>query len=170
MTDVRIGVDERAEAYLEGELSRDEAAAFERDLAGRQEVADALGAAIVLRDLLARLPPPQPPSGLERRIVDALRLGRRDEQPTADRAGRIDRPSAATSLRAALRGASWLFRPPAAVLHVGIWGARPLVAALAQVRWALGPLAARSPERETAPRRPAWRRAIGALGKLGGLG
>lgn len=170
MTEERIGEEERAEAYLEGELSREEVAAFERDLAERAEVADALGAAIVLRDLLGRMPPLQPPPGLEERIVAALPLGRLEERPAARRAERSDRPSAVSSVRAALSGASWLLRPSAAVMHGGIGSARPVAAGLGQVRWLLGPLAARRAEPEPAPRWQAWRRAIGKLGRLGGLG
>ncbi len=161
MTDELIGEDERAEAYLEGELSRDEAAAFERDLASRPEVAEALGAAVVLRDLLARLPPVRPPPGLEQRIVGALRLGRRGERPAPRRGKRSERPPAVPSVRAALNGASWLVRPPATVMQVGMGGARPLAAGLTQIRWVLGPLATRRPDPEPAPRRPVWRRLLG---------
>jgi anti-sigma factor RsiW len=163
----RMGEDERAEAYLEGELSRDDAAAFERDLAGRPEVADALGATIMLRDLLGRMPPLQPPPGLEQRIVGALHLGGRGERAGKPRAGRSDPPSAAPTFRAALNGASWLFRPPAAVMQGGMGSARPLAAGLSQLRWVLGPLATTRPEPD--PRPALWRRAIGTLGKLGGL-
>jgi hypothetical protein len=166
VTDERIGDDERAEAYLEGELSRDEAAAFERDLASRPEVALALGAAVVLRDLLGRLPPIGPPPGLEQRIVEALRLGRRDDPAAARRAKRA---GPVPSARAALSGASWLVRPPVTVMQVGMGGARPLAAGLGQLRWVLGPLAARRLDPEPAPRRRVWRRVFGALGALGGL-
>lgn len=166
MTEELIGEDERAEAYLEGELSPDEAAAFERDLDSRPEVADALGAAVVLRDLLGRLPPLRPPPGLEQRIVGALRLGRRGERPLARREKRSERPPAVPTARAALNGASWLVRPPATVMQVGMGGARPLAAGLTHVRWVLGPLAARRPDPEPAPRRRVWRRIYGALGGL----
>jgi anti-sigma factor RsiW len=160
--------DERAEAYLEGELSRDEAAAFERDLAGRPEAADALEAAVLLRDLLGRLPPLHPPPGLEQRIVDALPLERRGERSAGRKAERGERRSAAPTLRAALAGASWLVRAPAAVMQGGMAGARPLTAGLTQVRWVLGPLAARRAEPEPLPRRPVWRRIVEGLGE--GLG
>ena len=159
MTDGSVGQDERAEAYLEGELSRDEAAAFERDLAGRPEVAEALGAAIALRDLLGQLPPLLPPPGLEQRIAAALPLGRRGERPAAGREGRGERSAAVPTARAVLGGASWLLRPAATVMQGGLGGARPLAAGLVQVRWLLGPLGARRPE--PAPRRAVWRRLLG---------
>lgn len=164
MTDEPIGEDERAEAYLEGELSPEEAAAFERDLASRPEAAAALGAAVVLRDLLGRLPPVRTPPGLEQRIVDSLRLGRRGERPAARRGKRSERPPALPTVRAALSGASWLVRLPAAAVQVGMGGARPLAAGLTQLRWVLGPLAASWTAPEPAPRRRAWRRIFGALG------
>jgi hypothetical protein len=163
MTDERVGEEERAEAYLEGALSPDDAAAFERDLANRPEVADALGAAILLRDLLGRMPPLDPPPGLEERIVAALPIGR-GPRPAARDAGRGDRPSTVPAFRAALRGAGWLFRPTAAVMHGGSGGARPVAAGLGQVRWFFGPLGARRAESEATPRRAVWRRVIGRLG------
>lgn len=168
MTSARIGEEERAEAYLDGELTRDESAAFEQDLADRSETAAALGLAILLRDLLGRLPPLQPPVGLEERIVAALPLVRRAERVDARAAGEARSPST-SSIRAALTGASWLFRPSAAAMQGGIDGARPIAAGLGQVRWLLGPLAVRRLEPEAAPR-PVWRRVLGRLGTRGGRG
>jgi len=168
VTNARADVDERAEAYLDGELSAEEAAAFERELAARPEFADALGAAIVLRDLLESMPPAQPPAGLEERIVGALGLGRARATPL-ERAPEEARPSLVAPLRASLSGASWLFRPSAALVSGGLDGARPAAAGLGQVRWLLGPLAPRRAEPEAAPR-PAWRRVVGGLLRLGGKG
>ena len=165
----RTSVDERAEAYLEGELPADEAAAFERELASRPEVAEALAAALVLRDLLAQLPPVAPPAGLEDRIAAALRLGGDAEQTVG--LGDAGAPASTTGkVGAALKGASWLFRPTATAMTGGMGGARPIASGLGQLRWALGPLAARRAEAEPAPRRSALRRALGGLGRLGGLG
>lgn len=165
MTGERMDLDERAEAYLDGELSREEATAFERDLASDAEVADALGAAVVLRDLLGRMPPLQPPPGLEQRILGALRLGRGGEpaEPLPVEGG--ERPSAVPSVRAALSGAGWFFRPSVAVMQAGRESARPIAAGLTQFRWFLGPLAPARAEAE--PPRPLWRRALGRLGRLG---
>lgn len=165
MNGERIGQDERAEAYLDGELSREAAAAFERDLAAEPEVADALGAALVLRDLLGRMPPLRPPPGLEQRILGALRLGRGGELAEPPSADQGARPSAVPPLRAALSGAGWLFRPSVAVMHAGMESARPIAAGLTQLRWFLGPLAPGRAEAE--PSRPLWRRALGRLGRLG---
>ncbi len=165
MTAERRGQDERAEAYLDGELSREEASAFERDLAADPEVADALGAAIVLRDLLGRMPPLQPPPGLEERILGALRLGRGAGSAEARGADPGARPSSVPAVRAALSGAGWLLRPSAAMVHAGVESARPIAAGLGQFRWLLGPLAPGRTEAE--PQRPLWRRALGRLGRLG---
>jgi anti-sigma factor RsiW len=165
MTEERMGQDERAEAYLDGELSREEAEAFERDLAAHPEAADALGAAVVLRDLLGRMPPLEPPPGLEQRILGALRLGRAGDAAEPRRADPDARPSSVPPFRAALSGAGWLFRPSAAVVQAGMESARPIAAGLTQVRWLLGPLAPARAEPE--PPRPLWRRALGRLGRLG---
>lgn len=166
----RTSVDERAEAYLEGALPADEAAAFERDLASLPEVAQALSAAIVLRELLGQLPPLAPPAGLEERIVGALRLGGAAERGDERREAAGEGASVTGRVAAALRGTSWLFRPTTTAVTGGMWGARPIAAGLGQVRWALGPLAARRAEGEPAPRRSALRRVLGGLGRLGGLG
>jgi anti-sigma factor RsiW len=150
MSDDRI-LEERADAYLDGDLGREEALAFERDLAVRPEVADALAAALALRELLGSLPPLAPPAGLTDRIARALPLGRRASPPTP--AG--DR----SPVRAALAGLAWTFR---GTTVAAMGAAAPALSAstgMAQVRWALGPLGATS---EPAPRppRPLWRRLL----------
>ena len=152
MTSARIGEEERAEAYLDGELTRDESAAFEQDLALRPEVAEALAAALALRELLVSLPPVAPPAGLADRIARALPLRRRAPGTRRRRA-----PSLAAARRPGRdgldlprhrRGGAGHGRPG----HLRLMG-------MAQVRWALGPLGAPS---EPAPRppRPLWRRLL----------
>lgn len=168
MTDARLAVDELAETYLEGELSPADAAAFERDLATRPEVAEALSAAILLRDLLGRMPPEAPPAGLEERIAGALGLGAPVSRETAPRGHAGERPSTTSGVLAALSGTSWLVRPSAVLVTGGMGGARPIATGLGQLRWLLGPLAAR--HAEVAPAQPRWRRVVRGLGRLGGLG
>jgi anti-sigma factor RsiW len=145
-------LDDLADAYLDGDLSREEALAFERDLALRPEVAEALSSALALRELLAGLPPLAPPPGLSARIARALPLGReREARGAAERA-----PSAAGS---ALAGAAWLLRVPAMAAQGATASAFTAGAGLAQVRWALGPLAAQAAP-ALRPRRPLWRRLL----------
>jgi anti-sigma factor RsiW len=150
-------LEERADAYLDGSLSREEALAFERELAEKREAALALGAALALRELLRAMPPLRPPEGLEERIAASLPL----RIPPKARQGRA--PLA--SVRAALAGASWTVRGPAAALGGTFEGARPAAAGVSQLRWMLGPLAVGGAEarRETA-RRPLWKRALGLSG------
>jgi anti-sigma factor RsiW len=155
---------ELAEAYLDGELPPDEALAFERELASRPELAEALAAAVVLRDLLGRMPPIGAPPGLERRILGALGLaeGQRLTAPAAQGEAPVG-----SGFWAAVRGSSWLLRPSAAVVAGGRGGARPVAAGLGQLRWFLGPIAARRAGAEEPPRRALWQRALVRLGGLG---
>ena len=152
MSDDARHLEELADAYLDGDLARDEALAFERDLALRPEVAEALAAALALRELLVSLPPVAPPAGLADRIARALPLRRRAP-------GRAAAEPPPSPLRAALAGMAWTFRGTT-VAALGTAG--PAISAsmgMAQVRWALGPLGAPS---EPAPRppRPLWRRLL----------
>ncbi len=150
MTLVEMTPDERADAYLDGLLAREEALTFERDLAEKPEVAGALGSALMLREILKALPPARPPAGLEDRIAASLPLRRPAASPAAEA-----RPS---NVRAAIAGAIWGVRGPAAVFG----GSGSVTAGLSQVRWALGPLAAgRSQPRRKTARRPLWQRALG---------
>jgi anti-sigma factor RsiW len=166
VSDLREQMAVRAEAYLDGELPPDEAAAFERELAASAEVAEALGAALLLRDLLGRMPPLEPPPGLEERILGALELeGRARARPSGE-AGE-EGAGAGSGVWAALRGTSWLLRPSASVLAGSRGGARPVAEGLGQVRWLLGPIAARRAAAEERPRQPLWRRALVRLGGLG---
>jgi len=150
MTEGFRTLEELAEAYLDGDLRRDEALAFERELAGRPPAAAALIAAVALRDLLASLPPPAPPPGLAERIAGSLPLRR--PRPASE----ASRPS---PVRAALAGLGWTFRG-AALAALGTAGpAASASTGMAQLRWALGPLGA-PPEPVPGSRRPLWRRAL----------
>ncbi len=147
----------RCDAYLDGDLPRDEALAFERDLAVRPELAEALASALALRELLAALPPLAPPPGLSARIARALPL-RRERKEKAAAAGE---PSPAGAV---LAGISWLYRVPAMAAQGVAGSAATAGAGLSQVRWALGPLGAQvpgfEPEPRPRPRRPLWRRLL----------
>lgn len=150
-------LDDLADAYLDGDLSREEALAFERDLALRPEVAEALSSALALRELLAGLPPLAPPAGLSARIARALPLGRERRERRPAKA----EPTAAGS---ALSGAAWLLRVPAMAAQGATASAFTAGAGLAQVRWALGPLAAQATPTPR-PRRPLWRRLLLGRGR-----
>jgi anti-sigma factor RsiW len=159
MSEMLPTMDERADAYLDGDLPRDEALAFERDLARRPEVAEALAAALALRELLGSLPPLAPPAGLAGRIAGALPLahGARKRVPGV-------RPS--SPARAVLSGLGFTFRGTA-VAALGL--AAPAASAssgLAQVRWVLGPFGAPSAPSEPEPRRPLWRRLLSGKGAV----
>jgi len=145
--DARI-LEERADAYLDGDLERDEAMAFERDLALRPEVADALAAALALRELLGSV---APPAGLTDRIARALPLGRR-ASPRAV-------PGDSSPVRAALGGLAWTFRGTTVAAMGAAGPALSASTGMAQVRWALGPLGATS-EPAPRPQRPLWRRLL----------
>lgn len=153
MSEDRRTLEERADAYLDGDLPREEALAFERALAVRPEVAEALATALSLRELLASLPPVAPPPGLADRIARALPL-----PPPARRRARGER--AGSPARAVLDGLGWTFRGTALATMGAAAPAASASSGLAQLRWALGPLA-------PAPRppRPLWRRLL--LGRGG---
>ncbi len=150
-------LEERADAYLDGSMSSEEAVAFERELAEKREAALALGAALALREMLKELPPLRPPQGLEDRIAASL--------PLRAAPGAGPRRSPLGALRAALAGASWTVRGPAVALGGTLGGARPAAEGLSQVRWMLGPLATGAGEtRPEAARRPIWKRALALAG------
>lgn len=161
MSDDARNLEQHADAYLDGDLSRDEALAFERDLAVRPEVAEALSAALALRELLVALPPVAPPAGLTDRIARALPLGRR----RVGRAGRAaaEEPSP-SPLRAVLAAFSWTYRGTTVAAIGTAAPALPASAGMAQVRWALGPLGV-APEPPPRPPRPLWRRLLFRKGR-----
>jgi anti-sigma factor RsiW len=149
-------LEELADAYLDGDLLREEAMAFERDLAVRPETAAALSSALALRELLAGLPPLAPPKGLTDRIAGALPLRREKAKRAAGAPGSDDGHSA---IGAALAGVSWVFRLPAMAAMGAAATATSTGSGISQVRWALGPLGApQAPEPR--PKRPLWRRVL----------
>jgi len=139
------------ESYLDGHLSPEETAGFERRLL-EPAVAEAFGDALMLRALLADMPPDQAPdellASLEKALVADARLARRARMPR---------------LRAALSGMSWMVRGPAQAIPTaaaasGGQGAT-VRSGLSTMRYALGPLAASGPTRAR-PSLPWWRRAL----------
>jgi len=167
------GFDEEADAldawveeYLEGRLSPEETGRFERALL-EPAVAEAFREALVLRELLASLPPDAPPEALVSRIELALAVSGTEARR---KAGRFPR------LSAALGGASWALRGPA--LAVGTVGAsvgssRELSAATGNMRYAIAPVTAlrgREGAGEAAPPargKPLWRRVLGRAMRRG---
>ncbi|MGC4118240.1 MAG: hypothetical protein QM765_27550 [Myxococcales bacterium] len=128
-------------AYLDGDLSQDETSAFERGLASRPELSQALSRAVALRELFTSLPPVAPPEGLEARIAAALSLETKAKAATREDAAAASQPS---SLNAVLAGAGWGLRGPAMALEPAATAARAV--------------AARRPSAPEKPRRSWWRR------------
>ena len=141
------------ESYLDGQLAPEETAAFERRLL-EPAVAEAFGEALMLRALLADLPPDQAPeelvASLEAALVADVRLARK--------------PTRMPRLRAALAGMSWMVRGPAQAIPAAAAAnsaqARPVRGSLNTMRYALGPLANAGNTRPSAPSRPWWRRIL----------
>lgn len=151
--------EDRADAYLDGLMSREEARAFERDLASAPETARALGVALALREMIGALPPALPPDGLEERIAHALALHAemRPKAPTAPLFRRF---------RSTLSATAWTLRGPAHALKGVPGNAQPVLAGLSQMRWILGPLGARGAEtRGEAEKTPLWRRALALVAR-----
>lgn len=127
-----------AESYLDGLLPPQETAAFERRLL-EPAVADAFREALMLRALLAEMPPDAAPeelvASLEAALVADVRLVRK--------AARMPR------LRAALAGMSWMVRGPAQALapaSAASGGPEATAKGLSTLRYALGPLAQATPK------------------------
>jgi anti-sigma factor RsiW len=155
MTEPAGTLEELADAYLDGDLPREEALAFERDLAQRPELGQALASALALRELLVGLPPLAPPAGLAARIAGALPLSRE----RAARQPRDAEPSASAA-RAALSSLSWALRGPM-VAAMGV--AAPAASAssgVSQVRWVLGPLGVQPEPEPRPPPRALWKRVL----------
>ena len=141
-------LEERIDAYLEGALSPEEADRFERELLD-PEVAGLFAEALMLREMLASMPPDQPPEELIEQIEATLEVERAEEAARAPRFGRT---------RAALEGFSWMYRGPA--MAVGS-GGRETVSGLGTIRYALGPLnRPAKPKTEKPPKKPLWRRIL----------
>jgi hypothetical protein len=144
---------ERCEAYLEGALSGAEARRFERELT-LEENAAVFRQVLLMRQLLAELPPDAAPEDLVARIEAELIGAVADDTAKEKRERRMSR------LSVALWGTSWALRGPAMALSGNATGGgRQALSGLGTVRYAAGPLAGRlAPER---PRKPLWRRLLG---------
>jgi anti-sigma factor RsiW len=141
-------LEERIDAYLEGALSPEEAYRFEQELLD-PEVAGLFSEALMLREMLASMPPDQPPEELIELIEATLEVERAEEAEPVPRFGRT---------RAALSGFSWMYRGPA--MAVGP-GGRETISGLGTIRYALGPLNRPSkPKAEKPPKKPLWRRLL----------
>ncbi len=139
------------ESYLDGQLGPEETALFERRLL-EPAVAKAFGEALMLRALLADMPPDQAPeelmASLEAALVADVRLARK--------AARMPR------LRAALTGMSWMVGGPAQAVQAASAASNaqptPMRGGLSTMRYALGPLAVGNQPK--APSKPLWRRLL----------
>jgi anti-sigma factor RsiW len=138
------------ERYLDGQLDPEETAQFERRLMD-PAVSEAFGEALMLRQLLAELPPDQAPEELVRQLEEALEV-----DPGGQR-----RRTRLLRVRAALDGLSWAVKGPAQALSAGspTASAAPAAAGLSTMRYALGPLG-KQRGAPTAPRKPLWRRVL----------
>ena len=142
---------ERCEAYLEGALSGAEARRFERELT-LEENAAVFRQVLLMRQLLAELPPDQAPEELVRQLEEALEV-----DPGAQR-----RRTRLLRVRAALDGLSWAVKGPAQAFGTGSQAAAaaaPTAAGLSTMRYALGPLAQQR-EAPATPKKPLWRRVL----------
>lgn len=119
---MKLTLEERIDAYLEGELSADECSVFERDLL-LPEVSEAFGRELFVREFLQNMGPSEVPEGLVQQIEEALEVEARESKR---RRGLFESP--------ALLGAGWILRGPAMAFN----GPRN---GLSNARFALGPLA-----------------------------
>jgi anti-sigma factor RsiW len=125
-------LDDRIEAYLDGELSQEQSEVFERDLT-RSEIAEAFGQALMIRELLQNAPPDEAPAALVARIEQAV-LDDLKARPADERA------EPASGARAVFDALAWTVRGPSLALNVtGVGGAA--VSGMGTARFALGPLA-----------------------------
>ena len=146
--------DDRAEAYLDGELSQEQSEAFERDLT-RSEVAEAFGHALMIRELLQNAPPDEAPIGLVDRIEQAV-LGDLNAGPADDRA------DSASGARAVFDALAWTVRGPSMALNASSTGGAA-VSGMGTARFALGPLAF---GKKSADKPTVGRRGLRLLGRL----
>lgn len=127
-------MEDRIEAYLDGELTLEHTVEVERALA-RPEVAEYLSQALMVRELLRTAPPEMPPLGLLSEIHDLVQV-----QLAEAAAGEVHGSGRRfPRLRAALAGASWGLRGPAMAMATS-GATRTALDGLSAVRVALGPL------------------------------
>jgi hypothetical protein len=152
---------EKADAYLDGALPREEAFAFERELARSSDAVKALSEELAFRDLLRNLPPLQPPEELEERIWYQVFHSQAFHSRRLRSSKSSGEQSPAPRWRAALSGASWSLRGPAIALAAPLEGARPMASGLSQLQWMLGPLGVRRAGKiQASESKPLWRRAL----------
>lgn len=141
-------LEERIDAYLEGVLPPEEAERFEQELLD-PDVAGLFAEALMLREMLASMPPDQPPGELIEQIEASLEVQRAEDAAPVPRFGRT---------RAALAGFSWMYRGPAMAVAPG---GREALSAMGTIRYALGPLnRPAKPKAEKPPKKPLWRRVL----------
>lgn len=141
-------LEERIDAYLEGALSPEEADRFEQELLD-PEVSGLFAEALMLREMLASMPPDRPPEELIGMIEASLEVERAEEAARAPRFGRT---------RAVLSGMSWMYRGPAMAVAPG---GREAYSGMGTIRYALGPLNRPSkPKAEKPRKKPLWRRIL----------
>jgi len=141
-------LEERIDAYLEGALSPEEAERFEQELLDPQ-VAGLFAEALMLREMLAGMPPDQPPGELIELIEESLDVQRAEDAAQVPRFGRT---------RAVLSAMSWMYRGPAMAVAPG---GREALSGMGTIRYALGPLnRPAKPKEEKKPKKPLWRRVL----------
>ena len=163
-------LDQWVDDYLEGRLPPQETQRFERALL-TETVATAFREALVLRELLASMPPDAPPEALVARLEEALEL----QGDASDRRRRRARSlfPRLPRVEAALAGTSWALRGPAlafAPAGAAVPGMRDAVSTTAELvsagsRSTLAPLTALRTPGEDRPLKPSWWRRALRLGR-----
>lgn len=152
-----MSIEARIAAYLDGELDERAAAEVEAALV-EPETAQLLSEELMLRELLATMPPDAPPEALIARLESSLGVG----SGVTERVRR--------QLGAALAGPSWAVRAPAlgvkalAAARTSVAGAGVVMSGVSTVRQSVAlvadlPLPGRSPAKPA----PLWRRAASYL-------
>lgn len=161
MNQAPLDFQDRIECYLDGLLDEAETSRFEQDLL-TLEVAEQFREGLLFRELLAALPPDQPPSALVQRIESAMDLAghKRKKQ------GRTETKEVSGSFLKALKaGFRWPAYAVAGVAN-GSGGLRGSVLGMQTIGYSLGPLlepARKGMQRKHRPRKPLWKTALSGL-------
>ena len=158
---MRRSLDERIEAYLNGQLSDEETRLFESDLK-KEAVAAAFREILMVRTLLSSLPPEEPPPGLAGRIEVSLGLD-------ASQPARGDTAKAPSRLKQAFNGFRWGLRWPSYALAGMTNGPSKMKSSFAgmdTIGYSLGPLI--NPLRKRVdsiklPQKPLWKIALSRI-------